>query len=131
MRRQARALLWAAPRREPYQLIRLAGWSVAEVMPAFVIGHAIARSIDTGFAVARPEIGLAWLAVLGGAWLLAAVGARQVVLAIAAIVEPFRDQLLTYVVDGTLHRSATAGQRPDTAAVARLNLQVELVRDAF
>jgi ABC-type multidrug transport system fused ATPase/permease subunit len=131
MRNQAHALLWRALQREPYQLVRLAGWSVAEVMPAFVIGHAIARAVDNGFAAARPGIGLGWLAVLGGAWLLAAVGARQVVLAVAAIVEPFRDQLLTYVVDGTLHRSATSGQRPDTAAVARLNLQVEVVRDAF
>ena len=131
MRHQVRALLWGALQREPYQLVRLAGWSVAEVVPVFVIGHAIARAIDDGFAAARPEIGLSWLAVLGGAWLLAAVGVRQVVLAIAAIVEPFRDQLLTYVVDGTLHRSAVSGQRPDTAAVARLNLQVELVRDSF
>lgn len=131
MRHQVRAILWGALQREPYQLARLAGWSVAEVMPAFVIGHAIARAIDDGFVAARPVIGLSWLAVLGSAWLLAAVGARQVVLAVAAIVEPFRDQLLTYVVDGTLHRSAASGQRPDTAAVARLNLQVELVRDAF
>jgi ATP-binding cassette subfamily C protein len=131
MRNQVRALLWGALRRKPYQLVRLAGWSIAEVVPAFVIGHAIAGAIDHGFAAARPGIGLGWLAVLGGAWLLAAVGARQVILAIAAIVEPFRDQLLTCVVDGALHRSAVSGQQPDTAAVARLNLQVELVRDAF
>jgi ATP-binding cassette, subfamily B, bacterial RamB/AmfA len=131
MRDQVRALLWGALRRQPYQLARLAGWSIAEVTPAFVLGHAIAGAIDDGFAAGRSGIGLGWLAVLGGAWLLAAVGARQVILAIAAIVEPFRDQLLTYVVDGTLHRSAASGQRPDTAAVARLNLQVELVRDAF
>jgi ATP-binding cassette subfamily C protein len=131
MRNQVRALLWGALRREPYQLVRLAGWSIAEVTPAFVIGHAIAGAIDHGFAAARPGIGLGWLAVLGGAWLLAAVGARQVILTVAGIVEPFRDQLLTYVVDGTLHRSAASGQQPDTAAVARLNLQVELVRDAF
>jgi ATP-binding cassette, subfamily B, bacterial RamB/AmfA len=131
MRDQVRALLWRALQRKPYQLARLVGWSIAEVLPAFVIGHAIARAVDDGFAAARPGIGLGWLAVLGGAWLLAVVGARQVILAIAAIVEPVRDQLLTYVVDGTLHRSATLGQRPDTAAVARLNLQVELARDAF
>jgi ABC-type multidrug transport system fused ATPase/permease subunit len=131
MRNQVRAILWGALRRQPYQLVRLAGWSAAEVVPTFVIGHAIARAVDDGFAAARPGIGLGWLAVLGGAWLVAAVGARQVLLAVAAIVEPFRDQLLTFVVDGTLHRSATSGQRPDTAAVARLNLQVELVRDAF
>ena len=131
MRDQVRALLWRALQRKPYQLARLVGWSIAEVLPAFVIGHAIARAVDDGFAAARPGIGLGWLAVLGGAWLLAVVGARQVILAIATIVVPVRDQLLTYVVDGTLHRSATLGQRPDTAAVARLNLQVELARDAF
>ncbi|MDP9841447.1 ATP-binding cassette domain-containing protein [Streptosporangium lutulentum] len=120
-----------ALRRDPYQLIRLGAWSVAETAPALVIGLAIARAIDEGFAAGRPGTGFAWLAVLGGAWLMAAVGARQVVMAVAAIVEPFREDLLAHVVDGALHRSTTSGGGPGTGAVARSNLQVELARDAF
>lgn len=120
-----------ALRRAPRPLLRLGVWSVAETAPALVIGLAIARAIDEGFAAGRPSVGFAWLAVLGGAWLVAAVGARQVVLAVASIVEPFREELLGHVVESTLNRSAASGQGPDTAAVARSNLQVELARDAF
>jgi ABC-type multidrug transport system fused ATPase/permease subunit len=127
----ARAILWAALRRQPYQLVRLAGWSVAETAPAFIIGLAIARAIDDGFAAGRPGVGLSWLALLGSAWLVAAVGARQVVLAVAAIVEPFREDLLRHLVAGALRRLPTSGRAPGTAVVARLNLQVELARDAF
>lgn len=131
MKNQTCAVLWRALQQKPYRLVRLAGWSIIEMVPSFVIGHAIARAVDDGFAVGRPGIGLSWLVGLGSAWLVAAVGARQVVLTVAGIVEPFRDQLLTDVVEGTLHRSVASGQPADTAAVARLNLQVELVRDAF
>ncbi|MFJ2030028.1 ATP-binding cassette domain-containing protein [Streptosporangium sp. NPDC087985] len=120
-----------ALRRDPRPLLRLGAWSVAETAPALVIGLAIARAIDEGFAAGRPGAGFAWLAVLAGAWLVAAVGARQVVLAVASIVEPFREELLGHVVENTLERSAASGRGPDTAAVARSNLQVELARDAF
>ncbi|MEU8384517.1 ABC transporter ATP-binding protein [Streptosporangium sp. NPDC048865] len=120
-----------ALRRDPYQLVRLAGWSVAETAPSLVIGLAIARAIDDGFGAGRPATGFAWLALLGGAWLLAAVGARQVVLAVASIVEPFREELLAHVVDDALRHSVVSGRGPGAAAVARSNLQVELARDAF
>ncbi|MER5643389.1 ABC transporter ATP-binding protein [Streptosporangium sp. NPDC002524] len=120
-----------ALRRDPYQLVRLAGWSVAETAPSLVIGLAIARAIDDGFGAGRPATGFAWLALLGGAWLLAAVGARQVVMAVASIVEPFREELLAHVVDDALRHSVRSGRGPGAAAVARSNLQVELARDAF
>jgi ATP-binding cassette subfamily C protein len=115
------------------------GWSIAESAPAFFIGHAIARAIERGFAAGRPLIGLAWLAALGGTWLVAAIGARQVLLAVAAIVEPFRDRLLIRVTGGALRRAESAGYRQDgasggateQAAVARSTLQVELARDSF
>jgi ABC-type multidrug transport system fused ATPase/permease subunit len=125
-------LLWRALRREPYQLVRLGGWSVLEAGPAFLIGHAVARAIEDGFGAGRPETGLAWLAALGVTWTVAAFAARQVVLAVAAIAEPFRDDLLAHVVRGAL-RTATAAHAPrsDSAAVARAGLQVELARDAF
>ncbi|WP_214410654.1 ATP-binding cassette domain-containing protein [Sphaerisporangium fuscum] len=129
--RQVRGVLWEAVRREPRQVARLLGWSFAEAAPSFASGQAVARAVDGGFAAGRPLTGLAWLAVLAAAWLAAALGARQVLLAIAAIVEPFRDTLLRRVVDGALHRAAASGRRPDSAAVARLNRQVELARDAF
>ncbi|MFI0444389.1 ATP-binding cassette domain-containing protein [Actinomadura sp. 6N118] len=123
--------LWDALRREPRMLARIAFWSVLEASPAFVIGHAIARAIDDGFAASRPWTGMAWLAVLGVAWLVAAFGARQVMLAVAGVVEPFRDRLLKLIVDSTLRRTATPLEQPQSSAVARSTLQVELARDAF
>ncbi|GAA2879967.1 ATP-binding cassette domain-containing protein [Nonomuraea rubra] len=116
-----------ALRREPRQLVKLGLWSVVEAAPAFLIGHAVARAIEDGFAPAEPLIGLGWLAALGLAWLAGAVAARQVVLAVAAVAEPFRDDLLTRVVEGALR----TGSGRDSAAVARAGLQVELARDAF
>ncbi|RCG25339.1 ABC transporter ATP-binding protein [Sphaerisporangium album] len=126
-----RELLWGAARRRPRNLVRLFGWSFAEAAPSFVSGQAIAHALDDGFAAGRPVVGLGWLMLMAAAWLTAAIGARQVLLAIARIVEPFRDALLRHVVAGTLHRSATSGLRPDSAAVARLSRQVELARDSF
>ncbi|MET9068614.1 ABC transporter ATP-binding protein [Streptosporangium sandarakinum] len=120
-----------ALRRDPRLLVRLAAWSVAETAPALVVGLAVARAIDDGFAAGRPGTGFAWLAVLAAAWLVGAAGARQVVLAVAAIVEPFREDLLGHVVESTLDRASAAGHGPGAAAVARSNLQVELARDAF
>ncbi|HEU5160544.1 MAG TPA: ABC transporter ATP-binding protein [Streptosporangiaceae bacterium] len=139
MSRRALVVLGEALRREPRRLVGVVCWSVAEAAPAFVIGHAIARAIEDGFAAGRPWTGLGWLAVLGGAWLVAAAGARQVILAVAAIVEPFRDRLLTRVVGGALRRAESSGRLPgggsggerEHAAVARSTLQVELARDAF
>ncbi|GAA3796469.1 ABC transporter ATP-binding protein [Sphaerisporangium flaviroseum] len=118
-------------RRRPRHLARLLCWSFAEAAPSFVSGQAIAHALDDGFGSGRPLVGLGWLMILAAAWLTAALGARQVLLAIAGIVEPFRDTLLRQVVEGTLHRTATSGMRPDTGAVARLNRQVELARDSF
>lgn len=131
MRAVGGGLVRRALLREPRLLLRLCAWSVAETAPALLVGLAVARAIDDGFAAGRVWTGFAWLAVLGGAWLVAAVGARQVVLTVGAIVEPFREDLLGHVVGGALRRSATTGDGPGTAAVARANLQVELARDAL
>ncbi|MBG0817240.1 ABC transporter ATP-binding protein [Planomonospora sp. ID82291] len=120
-----------ALRRDPRLLVRLGLWSVLESAPALVIGLAIAGAIDDGFAADRPVTALVWLAVLGGAWLVAALGAQQVVLAVAAIVEPFREDLLGHVVEAALDRSAAPGPGTESSAVARSNLQVELARDAL
>ncbi|MBP2703612.1 ABC transporter ATP-binding protein [Microbispora sp. RL4-1S] len=122
----AASLLWRALTRQPRLLVRLGAWSLAEAAPALAGGTAVAHAVDDGFAAGRPGTGLAWVAVPAVAWLLAAVAARQVMLAVAAVVEPFRDELLETVVTGALR----AGHG-DTAAVARMNHQVELARDAF
>ncbi|MEV8633495.1 ABC transporter ATP-binding protein [Streptosporangium sp. NPDC051023] len=112
-------------------LLGLCAWSVAETAPALLVGLAVARAIDEGFAAGRPGVGFAWLALLCGAWLVAAAGARQVVLTVGAIVEPFREELLDHVVGSALRQSGAAGHSRATAAVARSNLQVELARDAL
>ncbi|MFI9560549.1 ABC transporter ATP-binding protein [Nonomuraea endophytica] len=125
---KAGRVVWTALRARPKALARIAGWSVVEVAPAFLIGLSIARAIDDGFAAGRVDIGLAWLAALGTAWLLAAFAARQVILAVAAVAEPFRDDLLTLAVRGAL---CEGPQDAPASAVARINLQVELARDAF
>lgn len=125
-RRGLYPILWGALRRSPGSLLRIAAWSVLESIPAFVIGQAIARAISDGFAVHRPWTGLAWLAVLGVSWPAAGIGARQVILAVASVVEPFRDRLLTHVVQQALRT-----QSPDETSVTRANLQIELARDAF
>ncbi|MER5997007.1 ABC transporter ATP-binding protein [Nonomuraea angiospora] len=126
-RQAARGVFWRALGREPRRLAAIGFWSVLEAAPAFLIGHAVARAIEDGFGRAEPATGLAWLAALGVAWPVGAVAARQVVLGVAAMAEPFRDDLLTHVVEGTLNRGASR----DSAAVARATLQVELARDAF
>ncbi|GII83633.1 ABC transporter ATP-binding protein [Sphaerisporangium siamense] len=123
--------MWGAARRRPGVLVRLFAWSLAEAAPAFLSGQALAHALDDGFSAGRPGTGLAWLGLMAAAWLAAALGARQVLLAIAAIVEPFRDTLLRRVVAGTLYRTAASGLRPDSAALARLGRQVELARDSF
>ncbi|MBB5083457.1 ATP-binding cassette domain-containing protein [Nonomuraea endophytica] len=125
---KAGRVVWTALRARPKALARIAAWSVVEVAPAFLIGLAIARAIDDGFAAGRVDVGLAWLAALGTAWLLAAFAARQVILAVAAVAEPFRDDLLTLAVRGAL---CEGPQDAPASAVARINLQVELARDAF
>lgn len=128
MRDAVRDLLRRALLREPYRVVRLAGWSLAEAVPSFLGGQAVARAVDDGFAAGRPGTGLAWLAVLAVAWVVAALGARRILLEIAGIVEPFRDELLTRVVTTAL-TTETAGSGAE--AVARTNHQVELARDAF
>ncbi|MBO3748708.1 ABC transporter ATP-binding protein [Streptosporangiaceae bacterium NEAU-GS5] len=121
---RVREIVWEVAR-EPRRLAALAAWSVLEAAPSLVVGLAVARAVDDGFAAGRPMMGFAWLTVLGCSWLLAAAGAGRVVLAVAAIVEPFRDRLLVRVVRRAVRHNA------DPAAVTRASLQVELARDAL
>ncbi|MCA1836044.1 MAG: ABC transporter ATP-binding protein/permease [Actinobacteria bacterium] len=124
-------LLLNTLRRHPQALLRLAAWSVLEVTPLLLSGYGVAQALDAGFIAGRPEIGLAWLGVLGVAALAGACSTRQVYRILAEIVEPFRDDLVDGVIGGALQRSAVLGGRPDSGALARLTHQVEVVRDNF
>jgi ATP-binding cassette subfamily C protein len=112
-------------------LFRLAGWSLVEAVPAFLSGRLVAAAIDDGFLAGRPAAGFVSLAIMTVSVLVGAVGNRQTYLRLAAIIEPFRDELVDLVVTGVLRRSTTTGQPSDTAGVARLTHQVEIVRESF
>ncbi|MFI5707007.1 ATP-binding cassette domain-containing protein [Kribbella sp. NPDC051620] len=70
-------------------------------------------------------MGLTWLGGLLAAAVLGAVGARQVYRRLGELAEPLRDELVRKVVAGALRNARADG------AVARLNRQVEIVRDTF
>jgi ATP-binding cassette subfamily C protein len=123
--------LWSALRARGPDVRRLGAWSTLEALPAFLSGRLVAKAIDDGFLAGRVAIGLAWLAAFGVSALIGAWATRQAYLQLAAVVEPFRDELATLVVRSTLRRSTVAGATADTAGVARLTRQVEIVRDAF
>ncbi|MGH4008145.1 MAG: ATP-binding cassette domain-containing protein [Pseudonocardiaceae bacterium] len=112
-------------------LLRLSGWSLVEAVPAFLSGHLVAAAIDDGFLAGRPAAGFGSLAVMAVSVLVGAVGTRQTFLRLAAIVEPFRDELVDLVVTGVLRRSTATDQLADTAGVARLTHQVEIARESF
>jgi ATP-binding cassette subfamily C protein len=124
-------VLLAALRRHPRALVRLAAWSVLEMLPLLLSGYGVAHALDDGFLAGRPGTGSAWLGVLAVAVLAGALATRHVYRILAEIVEPFRDHLVDSVVGGALQRSTVLGGRPDSGAVARLTHQVEVVRDNF
>ena len=97
-------------------------WSLVQSLPAVASGWSLAQA-TTQFLVGRTALGLAWLGVLAAAALAGAFGTRQVYLRIGVIVEPFRDDLVTAIVDGAL-------ARPDPRSVARMTHQAEIVRDS-
>jgi ATP-binding cassette subfamily C protein len=125
MRRELRVGA-AALRQRPALL--LAAWSVPEILPTAVYGLAVAHATDA-FLAGRTGAGLAWLGGLIATACLGAVGARQVYRRLGQLVEPFRDELVRRVVVGALGNGIAGGR--DTGAVARLNRQVEIVRDTF
>ncbi|KUL22571.1 ABC transporter [Streptomyces regalis] len=113
------------------EFVRLTGWSLVEAVPALLSGWLVARAVDDGFLADRTAEGLGWLGLLACAVLVGAWGTRQATLQLAGVVEPFRDDLVTLVTTGTLHRSARVGQSADTAGVARLTEQVEIARESY
>ena len=100
----------------------LAAWSLVQSLPAVASGWSLAQA-TTQFLAGRTGPGLAWLGLLAASALVGAFGARQVYLTIGVLVEPFRDDLVTAIVDGAL-------ARPDPRSVARMTHQAEIVRDS-
>jgi ABC-type multidrug transport system fused ATPase/permease subunit len=109
-------------RRHRKDVAWLAAWSLVQSLPAVASGWSLAQA-TTQFLAGRTALGLAWLGVLAAAALAGAFGTRQVYVGIGVIVEPFRDDLVTAIVDGAL-------ARPDPRSVARMTHQAEIVRDS-
>ncbi|WP_302185970.1 ABC transporter ATP-binding protein [Streptomyces sp. AC550_RSS872] len=105
-------------------LLRLGLWSVLETGQSFLIGYAPARALDDGFLRGRTEAGLGWLGVAGLGVVLGAYGTARVYAAVAALVEPLRDRLVTRVVERGVREA-------DRGALSGLTQQVEIARDTF
>lgn len=114
-------------RRKP--LLALVAWSVPEALPTAASGFVVANAVDDGFLAGRPNVGLAWLAVLVLAAGIGAVGSRMVFQRLGDLVEPLRDDLVRRVVGGSLRRSIAG--HTDEGALARLTRQIEIVRDTY
>jgi ATP-binding cassette subfamily C protein len=113
------------------ELRRLVAWSLVQALPAFLSGLLVARAIDHGFLAGHTLTGFAWLGVLAVSVLAGGWATRQTFLHLADIVEPFRDELIARTVRGSLRRSTATGALADSAGVARLTQQVEIVREAY
>lgn len=114
-----------ARRRGP--LLNVLLWTLVEGVPSLLSGALVARALDGGFLSGRAAAGFGWLAVLGAAMLVRAFAQRAGLPALADVVEPMRDRLVTRVVEGTIGRAA-AGQQVNAAAVSQVTEQVETVR---
>ena len=109
----------------------LLAWSTVQALPAFLSGRLLAQAMDHGFLAGRAGTGFAWLAALGVAVVVGAWGTRETYLRLAALVEPFRDELVEVVVAGALRRAAASGRPADSGGVARLTQHVEILREAY
>ncbi|MDR6975791.1 ATP-binding cassette subfamily C protein [Streptomyces sp. 3330] len=118
----ARGLRFLRGRRRA--LAALTGWSVLETGQTFLLGYALARALDDGFLAGRAEVGLGWLAVAGLGVLVGAYGTGRVYGAVAALVEPLRDRLVTRVVRRGVREA-------DGGSLSGLTQQVEIARDSF
>ena len=120
MKRELRYGAGALRNRSAWKLV---AWSVPEILPTAVYGIAVARATDN-FLAGHAWQGIAWLGGLVATACLGSAGAKQVYGRLGDLVEPVRDDLVRRVVAGALRTG-------DDSAVARLNRQVEIVRDTF
>ncbi|TWD79906.1 ATP-binding cassette subfamily C protein [Kribbella amoyensis] len=120
MRRELRYGAAAVRNRSAVQLTL---WSVPEILPTALYGIAVARATDS-FLAGNAGQGIAWLGGLVATACLGSAGSHQVYGRLGELVEPVRDDLVRRVVRGALRTG-------DEASVARVNRQVEIVRDTF
>ncbi|MGW5716321.1 ATP-binding cassette domain-containing protein [Amycolatopsis sp. NPDC003865] len=125
-----RRLYWSALAGQWRGGVVLLVCSLLEGVPAFFSGRLVELSVDRGFSVGDPAVGLGWLALFGLAAVLGAFGARMVWHQLGKVVEPLRDALVTAVVRGVLHDECPPRNQPDSSGVARITQHVEVVRDA-
>ena len=130
-RARVRHVLAGSLRGRRRQFAELGAWSIVQALPTYLSGRLVARAIDRGFLVHRTGTGFAWLALFGASIAAGAWGTRQTLRRLAAVVEPFRDDLVGSAVRGALRRSTVPGASADTASVARVATHVEIVREAY
>ena len=130
-RKEIRRVLRASLRGHRADVIGLVVWSAIQSAPAILSGLLIARAIDQGFLAGDTTTGLAWLGLFGVSVIAGAIATRHTFLRLAAIIEPFRDQLVTRTVRAALRRATTPGASAETAGIARLTHQVEIAREAY
>jgi ATP-binding cassette, subfamily B, bacterial RamB/AmfA len=130
--RLAAAVICHCLRRHPRDAAWLAAWSAIEVVPIFAFGRAMAGATNA-FVAGRSHLptGFGWLGLLIAAAAVGSVGSRKAYIHLAAIVEPFRDDLIRRTVTGAVRRCVHNGDPPDTAATARISHQAELIRDSL
>ncbi len=126
----ARGLIVDSVRRRKRAFRRLAAWSALEALPAFLSGLLVSKALNS-FLDSDVRGGLQWLGVFALSVLIGVWGTRRTLSILADVVEPFRDELVTGVVQGAVRRSARPGSSPHTADVAVVTEQVEIVREAY
>jgi ATP-binding cassette subfamily C protein len=101
-------------------------------VPTFAFGRAVAGATNA-FLAGRAHLatGFGWLGLLVVAAAVGSVGSRNACIRLAAIVEPFRDDLVRRIVTGSVRRCVINGEPPDSAATARISHQAEIIRDTF
>lgn len=116
----------------PRDAALLAAWSAVEVIPTFALGRAIAGATNA-FLAGRSHlaIGMGWLGLLVAAAAVGSLGSRNAYIRLAAIVEPFRDDLIRRIVTGAIRGCVHNGEPPDSSVTARISHQTELIRDSF
>ncbi|MFD4023904.1 ATP-binding cassette domain-containing protein [Streptomyces sp. NPDC058576] len=108
--------------------VAVTGWSLLEAVPALASGLLVAAALDRGFLAGRPAEGFFWIGLLGAAMVFRALMTRTLTPWLGRLVEPLRDDLVTAVAAGAVHRAAAGARGTAGAGVARLTVQVETVR---
>ncbi|MFI8199687.1 ABC transporter ATP-binding protein [Streptomyces sp. NPDC085942] len=115
-------------RRHRVAAVAVTGWSLLEAVPALASGLLVAAALDRGFLAGRPAEGFFWIGLLGTAMVFRALMTRTLTPWLGRLVEPLRDDLVTAVAAGAVHRAAAGARGAAGADVARLTVQVETVR---